>query len=167
MSLCVVNIDSTSVCSSEYQPSITDRTIGRSSIREYKTYSDDDSESHFRVETDLGHALRSSSLTSALGVDLMWVLVCPVIRCGVGFGAVPRRFLVLIFTWGSYWIQTSRVLMDLSSCQFRQKYFARRFSYEQKANRLSLLCSRCERLKSRQKYEPRPFTISKGYIYVI
>ena len=45
-----------------------------------------------------------SSLTSALGVDLTWVLGCPVNRCGVGVGAVPRRFLVLTFIIDVYFV---------------------------------------------------------------
>ena len=85
-----------------------------------------------------------------------------------GDGSVPHRFLVLIFIIVVYfvggsqlrtWIQTSRLSLELASSQFQPKYFAR-FSYELKADRLSLRCSRFERLKRRQKYKaPMPFTV--------
>ena len=89
----------------------------------------------------------SSSLVSALEVDIMWALGCPVIRCEEGVGAVPHLFLVLILST-LRGVRTSRFPIDLASYQSRPKYFARHFSYEKKADRLSLLCSRDERLKS-------------------
>ena len=111
-----------------------------------------------------------SSSLSTLRFDLMWVLDCRVFRCGVlglfAFAFWCSSLSSLSTLWGvRAWIRT-RLPLELASSQFQPKYIAY-FSYELKADRLSLWCSRCERLKYRRKYKaPRPFAFQKGCIHV-